>query len=64
MSIVSSNMIKCGHHLELENSRFSVNQKRCFFTLFLDLSGGFPCQQTIQMVKINVCRKCDEGYSC
>lgn len=43
MSIVSSNMIKCGHHLELENSRFRVNQKRCFFKLLLDLSGGFPC---------------------
>lgn len=43
VAILSSDMMKCGHQLELENSRFTVNRRRYFFTLLLDLSGGFSC---------------------
>lgn len=54
VAILSSDMMKCRHQLELENSRFRVNRRRYFFTLLLDLSGGFLCQQTFQMLKINM----------
>lgn len=43
VAILSSDMMKCGHQLELDNSRFRVNRRRYFFALLLDLSGGFAC---------------------
>jgi len=54
MSVVFSNMIKCGHQLELENSKFRMNRRWCFFILLLYLSGGFPCHHTFQMLKVNM----------